>query len=68
MRKNPHSQALSLSAFLLCSAAYAQSEYLKAYPNHIVRATKNQLIWKDSTVMPFDDGQKKNVCSAAPKR
>ncbi|MCP1383701.1 M15 family metallopeptidase [Runella salmonicolor] len=59
VRKNLHSQALSLFAFLVCSTAYAQSEYLKAYPDHIVRFTKNQLIWKDSTAMPFDDGQKK---------
>lgn len=29
---------------------------LKAYPEHLIGATSNSLIWKDSTVMPYDDG------------
>lgn len=49
-----------LSAFYFYSTTYAQSEYLKAYPDHIARVTKNQIIWKDSTIMTFDDGKKKS--------
>lgn len=49
-----------LSAFYLYSTSHAQSEYLKAYPDHIARVSKNQIIWKDSTVMTFDDGKKKS--------
>ncbi|WP_428653404.1 M15 family metallopeptidase [Runella sp.] len=51
-----------LLSLLICVgfSGFSQSTaYLKAYPDHIVRVTKNQIIWKDSTVMPFDDGQKK---------
>lgn len=34
---------------------------LKAYPDHFIGATSNSLTWKDSTVMPYDDGvQNKN--------
>ncbi|MEI7581136.1 M15 family metallopeptidase [Runella sp.] len=51
--------AAVLSAFCFYSTASAQSQYLKAYPDHIARVTKNQIIWKDSTVMTFDDGKKK---------
>lgn len=45
--------------FACYSVTYAQSEYVKAYPDQIVRISKNQMIWKDSTIMRFDDGQKK---------
>jgi hypothetical protein len=63
IRINPRSRMLSgfvLSAFYFYSTTYAQSEYLKAYPDHIARVTKNQIIWKDSTIMTFDDGKKKS--------
>jgi peptidoglycan LD-endopeptidase CwlK len=59
IRKNPRCIASALFAFLCCSTAHAQYDYLKAYPAHIARATKNEIIWKDSTVMSFDDGKKK---------
>lgn len=29
---------------------------LKAYPDHLTGATANTIIWKDGTVMPYDDG------------
>ncbi len=29
---------------------------LQAYPEHLVRATANAIVWKDGTVMPYDDG------------
>lgn len=29
---------------------------LAVYPDHLIRATKNTIIWKDGTSMPFDDG------------
>lgn len=29
---------------------------LKAYPEHLVGATANSLVWKDGTAMPYDDG------------
>ena len=60
IRIYPRCVAFFLSAFYFYSTASAQSEYLKAYPDHIARVTKNQVIWKDSTVMTFDDGQKKS--------
>ena len=44
---------------LLRLTSRAQSEYLRAYPDHIVRATSRGIVWKDSTLMPFDDRQKK---------
>ncbi len=29
---------------------------LQAYPEHLVRATANAIVWKDGTVMAYDDG------------
>ncbi len=29
---------------------------LQAYPEHLVRATANSLVWTDGTAMPYDDG------------
>ncbi len=31
-------------------------QLLQAYPEHLVSATANTLVWKDGTVMPYDDG------------
>lgn len=30
---------------------------LAAYPDHLQGATRNAIIWKDGTVMPYDDGR-----------
>lgn len=30
---------------------------LEAYPDHFKTATRNSIVWKDGTVMPFDDGK-----------
>lgn len=29
---------------------------LKAYPDHLSSATRNSIVWKDGTTMPYDDG------------
>lgn len=52
------SQSVSASADTLATDTLPVGirRLLQAYPEHLVRATANALVWHDGTVMPYDDG------------
>lgn len=48
--------AFSQAAFAADTLPVGIRRLLQAYPEQLVGATANSIIWKDGTVMPYDDG------------